>query len=36
MAAGIVAGMKDMCQGVHLMTLGWDDIVPNIVEAAGI
>jgi 5,10-methylenetetrahydrofolate reductase len=36
MAAGLVKSMKDMCQGVHLMTLGWDDIVPNIVEAAGI
>jgi len=33
-AAELARAMKDMCQGVHLMPLGWDDVVPNIVEAA--
>jgi 5,10-methylenetetrahydrofolate reductase len=28
--------MKDMCQGAHLMTLGWDKYVPAILEAAGL
>ena len=36
MAADLVRRMKDVCQGVHLMPLGWDDLVPKIVEAAGI
>jgi len=34
LAADLVRRMKDMCQGVHLMPLGWDDIVPDIVQAA--
>ena len=33
-AAALAREMKDMCQGVHLMPLGWDDVVPEIVEAA--
>ena len=36
MAADLVCRVKDVCQGVHLMPLGWDDLVPEIVEAAGI
>ncbi len=32
----LVAQMKDMCQGAHLMTLGWDHCVPDIIEAAGL
>ena len=35
-AADLAREMKAMCQGVHLMPLGWDDIVPAIVEAAEI
>ncbi len=31
MAAELVRQVKDLCQGVHLMPLGWDDIVPDIV-----
>lgn len=33
-AAELAREIKGMCQGVHLMPLGWDDIVPDIVEAA--
>jgi len=33
-AAELARAMKDLCQGVHLMPLGWDDLVPQIVEAA--
>ena len=32
----LIASMKDMCQGAHLMTLGWDHCVPDIVKAAGV
>ncbi len=31
----LVGQMKDMCQGAHLMTLGWDHCVPDIIAAAG-
>jgi len=30
--ASLVRKMKNMCQGVHLMPLGWDDLVPEIVK----
>lgn len=36
MAAGLIRTMKSSCQGVHLMPLGWDDVVAPILEAAGI
>ena len=36
MSADLVSKVKDTCQGVHLMPLGWDDLVPNIVKAAGL
>jgi len=35
-AAELVRQMKPMCQGAHLMTLGWDDCVPGIIEQAGL
>ncbi len=35
-AIDLVRRMKDMCQGVHLMPLGWDDLVPEIVKGAEI
>jgi len=34
--AGLVRQMKDMCQGAHLMTLGWDHCVPDIIKQAGL
>ncbi len=33
-AAELIKQMKPMCQGVHLMTLGWDHCVPDIIEQA--
>ncbi len=33
-AADLARRMKGLCQGVHLMPLGWDDVVAPIVEAA--
>jgi methylenetetrahydrofolate reductase (NADPH) len=35
-AGELVRDMKGMCQGAHLMTLGWDDCVPGIIEHAGL
>ena len=35
-AARLVRQMKGMCQGAHLMTLGWDDTVPDILAQAGL
>ena len=35
-AGELVREMKPMCQGAHLMTLGWDDVVPDILEHAGL
>ncbi len=33
-AAGLIRQMKPTCQGVHLMTLGWDRHVPEIIKQA--
>ena len=35
-AGRLVREMKPMCQGAHLMTLGWDDVVPDIITNAGL
>jgi 5,10-methylenetetrahydrofolate reductase len=35
-AGRLVREMKPMCQGAHLMTLGWDDVVPDILTHAGL
>jgi len=35
-AAELIRQMKPMCQGAHLMTLGWDHCVPQIIEQAGL
>jgi methylenetetrahydrofolate reductase (NADPH) len=32
--AELIRRMKPMCQGAHLMTLGWDMCVPDIIAAA--
>ncbi len=34
--AELIRELKPMCSGVHLMTLGWDHLVPDIVEQAGL
>jgi len=32
----LIRRMKPCCQGAHLMTLGWDHCVPDIIQAAGL
>ena len=36
MAAELVKGMKDICQGVHIMALGWEKWVPDLLGEAGL
>jgi methylenetetrahydrofolate reductase (NADPH) len=33
-AARIVRQVKPMCQGIHFMPLGWDDLVPQVIQEA--
>ena len=35
-AAELILKMKPFCRGAHLMTLGWDHCVPDIVAQAGL
>ncbi len=34
--AGIIRQVRPLCQGVHIMPLGWDELVPEVIKAAGI
>jgi len=33
-AGDLIREMKPMCRGAHLMTLGWDDVVPDVLAQA--
>jgi methylenetetrahydrofolate reductase (NADPH) len=35
-AADLIRQMKPMCQGVHIMAIGWEKKVPEIMAAAGL
>ncbi|GAH27500.1 unnamed protein product [marine sediment metagenome] len=35
-AINIIQELKDICQGVHIMAIGWEKRVPEIVELAGL
>jgi len=35
-AAGLIKDLKDICQGVHIMAIGWERKVPQILDAAGL
>ena len=35
-AARIIRQTREMCQGVHLMTMGWERYVPDILTEAGV
>ena len=35
-SAQLIREMKDMCQGAHIMPLGWDKYIPEIIEAANV
>ncbi len=35
-AARLVKGLKPMCQGIHIMPIGWDKLVVKVLDAAGL
>ena len=35
-AARLIKGLKPLCQGVHIMPIGWDKKVPMVLDAAGL
>lgn len=35
-AANLIKDLKDICQGVHLMAIGWEKKVPEIIQTAGL
>jgi 5,10-methylenetetrahydrofolate reductase len=35
-AIRLVEGMKDLCDGVHIMALGWEKKIPQILDAVGL
>lgn len=35
-AARLVNGMKDLCHGVHIMAIGWEKRVPQVLDEAGL
>jgi 5,10-methylenetetrahydrofolate reductase len=32
----IISQVKPFCQGVHIMPLGWEDVIPDIIDAAAL
>jgi methylenetetrahydrofolate reductase (NADPH) len=35
-ASRLIEQLKPMCQGIHIMPIGWDKIVPKVLEASGL
>ena len=35
-AARLIKDMKGLCQGVHVMAIGWEKMVPAVLDAAGL
>jgi 5,10-methylenetetrahydrofolate reductase len=35
-AVETIQGVRDLCQGAHIMPLGWDHLVPEIIDRAGL
>ena len=35
-AVETIEGVRDLCQGIHIMPLGWDHLVPDIIDRAGL
>ncbi|MBC7337270.1 MAG: 5,10-methylenetetrahydrofolate reductase, partial [Clostridia bacterium] len=34
--AELIRELKGMCQGVHIMAIGWEKKVPAVLEASGL
>jgi 5,10-methylenetetrahydrofolate reductase len=35
-ASRLIKQLKPMCRGIHIMPIGWDKIVPQVLEASGL
>jgi 5,10-methylenetetrahydrofolate reductase len=35
-AARLIKELKPMCQGIHIMPIGWDKVVPKVLDAVGL
>ncbi len=35
-AARLIKELKPMCQGIHIMPIGWDKVVPRVLDASGL
>jgi len=35
-AAGLIKELKPMCSGIHIMPIGWDKVVPRVLDASGL
>ena len=35
-ASRLIRELKPMCQGIHIMSIGWDKIVPKVLRASGL
>ena len=35
-ASRLIKELKPMCQGIHIMPIGWDKMVPRVLEAGGL
>lgn len=35
-ASSIIEKVRGMCRGLHLMAIGWEDVIPDIIDKAGI
>jgi 5,10-methylenetetrahydrofolate reductase len=35
-ASRLIKELKPMCQGIHIMPIGWDKVVPRVIEASGL
>jgi methylenetetrahydrofolate reductase (NADPH) len=35
-ASRLIKQLKPLCQGIHIMPIGWDKIVPQVLEASGL
>lgn len=35
-ASRLIKELKGMCQGIHIMPIGWDKVVPRVLDASGL
>ncbi|MDO8691254.1 MAG: methylenetetrahydrofolate reductase [Dehalococcoidia bacterium] len=35
-AARLIKDLRSLCQGIHIMALGWEKLIPRVLEAAGL